>query len=614
MAANKDNLTKCVSSFHYKTTQYQEILQATSSCSSQGNISGQKRTFVHSAVQRGVAPCSALIEVSVSGPRAVHTECGCILLQLPCVVPQRSTLRNKLNFATLCGFFPVPRDQVKDAEQDRLFGGILRAIFRADFSECGNRVNFWPQPGHRLPPDELGFSIENPKLEKIHFSTFWYVGLRLTKEKCEFLKSFSLSEDGIRPIESKVRAIREILSPNNKIELKTFLGIVLLYSVFVSHLADVASPLYELLGEQVEWKWTHRRQAAFEAIKRELKTAPVLSFYDLKRPVVVACDASPFGIGPVLAQLLRELQVQIDDKIHEQLSQEVNSEAYILKPSLLWWRSLLFCVFVTICLFPNFFHLRGYLTLRDFYFHPEDLFRKGSELILSERDSVLSFKKLNEFNYVSWKRDMLACLANPKHVVVPGATADVVTKFDTDQSKAGGIIFLGIEDKLKCLLDGLTGPVERWEKLGKTFEPKSKARISRLLGDWDDKDLFSQLSMGKPYQMNAYSGTFNVEGVGTVEFTHLVNNAQQKIILNNVGYVPTGKRNLISGSRAMEAGCSWSGKKDEILVRNKNEKPILKFTRSKGLFKLVATKCSSNSNTLGPKAINGSQNKVNVTE
>uniref|UniRef100_T1IHM2 MBD domain-containing protein n=1 Tax=Strigamia maritima TaxID=126957 RepID=T1IHM2_STRMM len=64
------------------------------------------------------------------------------------------------------------RDQVKDAEQDRVFGGILRAIFCADFSECGNRVNFWPQPGHRLPPDELELPIENPKWENCIFRHF----------------------------------------------------------------------------------------------------------------------------------------------------------------------------------------------------------------------------------------------------------------------------------------------------------------------------------------------------------------------------------------------------------------------------------------------------------
>uniref|UniRef100_T1IHU3 GAG-pre-integrase domain-containing protein n=1 Tax=Strigamia maritima TaxID=126957 RepID=T1IHU3_STRMM len=39
--------------------------------------------------------------------------------------------------------------------------------------QCGNCVNFWPQPGQRLPPDKLGFPIENPKLGMVHFSTFW---------------------------------------------------------------------------------------------------------------------------------------------------------------------------------------------------------------------------------------------------------------------------------------------------------------------------------------------------------------------------------------------------------------------------------------------------------
>uniref|UniRef100_T1IQJ9 Reverse transcriptase Ty1/copia-type domain-containing protein n=1 Tax=Strigamia maritima TaxID=126957 RepID=T1IQJ9_STRMM len=55
-----------------------------------------------------------------------------------------------------------------------------------------------------------------------------------------------------------------------------------------------------------------------------------------------------------------------------------------------------------------------------------------------------------------------------------------------------------------------------------------------------NKNLFSQLSMGKPYQMNAYSGTFNVEGEGTVEFTHLVNNAQHEGKLRDEGQVKSG--------------------------------------------------------------------------
>uniref|UniRef100_T1IRC2 Retroviral polymerase SH3-like domain-containing protein n=1 Tax=Strigamia maritima TaxID=126957 RepID=T1IRC2_STRMM len=132
-----------------------------------------------------------------------------------------------------------------------------------------------------------------------------------------------------------------------------------------------------------------------------------------------------------------------------------------------------------------------------------------------------------------------------------------------------------------------------------------------------DKSLFSQLFMRKPYQMNAYLGIFNVEGVGTNKFTHLISNVIQRIVLNNVGFAPTGKRNLISGSRAMEAGCTWSGKQDEILVRNKVNKPILKFTRCKGLFKLSATGYGSDSNISGIKPTltnEGDKIKVNVIE
>uniref|UniRef100_T1JMZ6 CCHC-type domain-containing protein n=1 Tax=Strigamia maritima TaxID=126957 RepID=T1JMZ6_STRMM len=111
---------------------------------------------------------------------------------------------------------------------------------------------------------------------------------------------------------------------------------------------------------------------------------------------------------------------------------------------------------------------------------------------MTEKDGILSFKKLNELNYVSWKRDMLACLASkgisdfidPKHVLAVGSTPAEIRQFNNDKSKAGGMIFLEIEDKLKCLLDGITEPDKRWEKLAKTYEPKSKARIAHLLGQF----------------------------------------------------------------------------------------------------------------------------------
>ena len=42
-------------------------------------------------------------------------------------------------------------------------------------------------------------------------------------------------------------------------------------------------------------------QEAFERSKVPLATAPVLTHYDLKLPVMLACDASPYGIGAVIS-------------------------------------------------------------------------------------------------------------------------------------------------------------------------------------------------------------------------------------------------------------------------------------------------------------------------
>uniref|UniRef100_T1JFD5 MULE transposase domain-containing protein n=1 Tax=Strigamia maritima TaxID=126957 RepID=T1JFD5_STRMM len=59
------------------------------------------------------------------------------------------------------------RYQARYEEHSQPIAGALRSIFRADFWVDGNRGNFWPQPGHRVPPGDLGFSIQNPNFQKL---------------------------------------------------------------------------------------------------------------------------------------------------------------------------------------------------------------------------------------------------------------------------------------------------------------------------------------------------------------------------------------------------------------------------------------------------------------
>ena len=64
-----------------------------------------------------------------------------------------------------------------------------------------------------------------------------------------------LSEHGLKPDPSKIAAIKDMPPPENRSELETWFGMVNYLSRFAPNLAEVTSPLRELLGEAVGIYW-----------------------------------------------------------------------------------------------------------------------------------------------------------------------------------------------------------------------------------------------------------------------------------------------------------------------------------------------------------------------
>ena len=65
----------------------------------------------------------------------------------------------------------------------------------------------------------------------------------------------------------------------------------------------MAAPLYELATKGTDFKWTARRDEAFEQLKTALTRAPVLGFPREKGQWYVDTDASDVGTGAVLSQV-----------------------------------------------------------------------------------------------------------------------------------------------------------------------------------------------------------------------------------------------------------------------------------------------------------------------
>ena len=64
----------------------------------------------------------------------------------------------------------------------------------------------------------------------------------------------------------------------------------------------MTQPLRELTQKNTPWEWTDRHDNALHQLKKALANAPVTSYFDPKRETKINVDASPVGLGAILAQ------------------------------------------------------------------------------------------------------------------------------------------------------------------------------------------------------------------------------------------------------------------------------------------------------------------------
>ena len=134
-------------------------------------------------------------------------------------------------------------------------------------------------------------------------------GLKLNSKKLQLRLSevaymgHLITSDGLRVDPEKTKAIREMPVPSDKAGVQRLLGMVNYVQKFAPNLADITSPLRDLVKKDNEFIWDDQVHGhALDQVRQILSQPPLLKFFDPKVTPVLQCDASMHGLGACLLQ------------------------------------------------------------------------------------------------------------------------------------------------------------------------------------------------------------------------------------------------------------------------------------------------------------------------
>nr|VZI47770.1 unnamed protein product [Spirometra erinaceieuropaei] len=194
---------------------------------------------------------------------------------------------------------------------------------------CWYHVNYGDKARRCVPPCSFKSTQGNSSAgdrdveEHLHhltllFDRFQQFGVTLHPSKCvlgatslEFLGHL-IDSNGIRPLPSKVAAIRDFPPPTSKRQLQRFLGMVNFYRRFLPNCADTILPLTDLLsGPKRTFELTSAALTSFEQVKDLLADATLLTHFHADAPISLMVDASNVAVGAVLQQSLPDSTVPL---------------------------------------------------------------------------------------------------------------------------------------------------------------------------------------------------------------------------------------------------------------------------------------------------------------
>ena len=135
-------------------------------------------------------------------------------------------------------------------------------------------------------------------------------GLTVKPKKCQFaLHSCSylghvVGNGEVHPEDSKIQGVLNFSTPTTKKQVRSFLGLTGYYRKFIADFATLSAPLSDLTKKSApnRVKWSAETDKAFNVLKKQLCSSPVLKSPDFQKEFILQTDASDRGLGAVLSQ------------------------------------------------------------------------------------------------------------------------------------------------------------------------------------------------------------------------------------------------------------------------------------------------------------------------
>ena len=241
--------------------------------------------------------------------------------------------------------------------------------------------------------------------------------LKLKASKCNFLKKHIqylghlVSSEGIKPLEEKLQAMKDMPAPTNPKEVRQFLGLTGYYRKFVPRYSDIAKPLTNLTRKEEPFVWTEKCESSFQFLKQKLMESPILRYPDPNLKYILFTDASKYAWAGVLTQ---EYETEMEDGL-KVYKHPITYVSGLFKGSQLNWAALTKEAYAI------------YMCYKKLSFYLQD----GDVLVYSDHLPLQKFLEKNTLNSKvnNWGIEMESCKMKIEHIAgIKNTLADTLSR------------------------------------------------------------------------------------------------------------------------------------------------------------------------------------------